>query len=85
MHAHKEIGTKNIGITFFPASFCTHTKRNSYSLCFQRERNSKYLGSISLTGTYIDDVLSINDPEFEIYPGKMYPTELDNTESITTA
>ena len=37
---------------------------------------------------YIDDVLSINNPEFENYLGKMYPTELkikDTTESTTSA
>ena len=37
---------------------------------------------------YIDDVLSINNPEFENYLGQMYPVELeikDTTESNTTA
>ena len=36
---------------FSPTSFCIHTKRISYSLCSQRERNIKHLGSISLTVT----------------------------------
>ena len=38
--------------------------------------------------TYIDDVLSINNPEFENYLGQMYPFELeikDTTESNTSA
>ena len=37
---------------------------------------------------YIDDVLSINNKDFEIYLGSMYPTELvikDTTESNTSA
>ena len=37
---------------------------------------------------YIDDVLSINNPEFENYLGQMYPVELeikDTTESNTSA
>ena len=37
---------------------------------------------------YIDDVLSINNPEFENYLGQMYPVELeikDMTESNTSA
>ena len=38
---------------FSPTSFCIHTKRISYNLCSQRERNIKHLGSISLTGTPI--------------------------------
>ena len=37
-------------LLFSPTFFCLHTKRNSHSLCFQRERNSLYLGSISITG-----------------------------------
>ena len=37
---------------------------------------------------YIDDVLSINNPEFENYLGQMYPAKLeikDITENITSA
>ena len=37
---------------------------------------------------YIDDVLSINNPEFENYLGQMYPAELeimDTTESTTSS
>ena len=44
--------------------------------------------TFSITYSYIDDVLSINNPEFENYLGQMYPAELeikDTTESITSA
>ena len=43
---------------------------------------------INLTYRYIDNSLSINNPEFENYMGQMYPTELeikDTTESTTSA
>ena len=42
----------------------------------------------NFTYRYIDDVLTINNPEFENYLGQMYPAELeirDTTESITSA
>ena len=42
----------------------------------------------NFTYRYIDDVLSINSPEFENYLGQMYPVELeikDTTESNTSA
>ena len=42
----------------------------------------------NFTYRYIDDVLSINNPEFENYLGKMYPDELkikDTTECNTSA
>ena len=42
----------------------------------------------NLTYRYIDDVLPINNPEFENYLGQMYPAELeikDTTESTTSA
>ena len=49
----------------------------------------KHLASrFNLTNRYIDDVLSINNPEFENYLGQMYPAELeikDTTESTTSA
>ena len=49
----------------------------------------KHLASrFNLTYRYIDDVLSINNPEFENYLGQMYPAELeikDITESTTSA
>ena len=42
----------------------------------------------NFTYTYIDDVLSINNPDFENYLGQMYPAELEiksMTESNTSA
>ena len=42
----------------------------------------------NFTYRYIDDVLSINNPDFENYLGQMYPAELeikDTTESNTSA
>ena len=49
----------------------------------------KHLASrFNLTYRYIDDVLSINNPEFEHYLGQMYPAELeikDTTENTTSA
>ena len=49
----------------------------------------KHLASrFNLTYRYIDDVLSINNPKFENYLGKMYPAELeikDTTKSTTFA
>ena len=49
----------------------------------------KQLGSqFNFTYRYIDDVLSINNSEFENYLGQMYPVELevkDTTESNTSA
>ena len=67
--------------------FYTHTKRNSYSLCSQLERK-KIASQFNFTYRYIDDVLSINNPNFENYLGQMYPAELeikDTTESNTSA
>ena len=49
----------------------------------------KHLASrFNLTYRYIDDVLSINNPEFEHYLGQMYPAKLeikDTTETTTSA
>ena len=49
----------------------------------------KHLASwFNFTYRYIDDVLSINNPEFKNYLGQMYPVELeikDTTESNTSA
>ena len=75
------MGTNCAPPPFLPTSFCIHTKRISCSLCSQRGKTvSIYM--------YIDDVLSINNPEFENYLGQMYPAELeikDTTESTTSA
>ena len=53
------------------------------------DRLSVLLASqFNFTYRYIDDVLSINNPDFENYLGQMYPAELeikDTTESNTSA
>ena len=43
---------------------------------------------LNFTYRYIDDILSINNPDFENYLGQMYPPELtikDTTESNTSS
>ena len=48
----------------------------------------KLASQFNFTYRYIDDVLSINNPDFENYLGQMYPAELeikDTTESNTYA
>ena len=49
----------------------------------------KHLASrFNFTYRYIDDILSINNPEFENYLGQIYPADLeikDTTESTTSA
>ena len=48
----------------------------------------KIAPQFNFTYRYIDDVLSINNPDFENYLGQMYPAELeikDTTESNTSA
>ena len=47
----------------------------------------KIASRFNFTYRYINDVLSINNPDFENYPGQMYPVELeikDTTESNTS-
>ena len=49
--------------------------------------NKKFTSQFIFTYRYIDDVLSINNPDFENYLGQMYPTELeirDTTKSNTS-
>ena len=51
-------------------------------------RKKKLASQFNFTYRYIDDVLSINNPDFENYLGQMYPAELeikDTTESNTSA
>ena len=48
----------------------------------------KLASQFNFTYRYIDDLLSINNPDFENYLGQMYPAELeinDTTESNTSA
>ena len=73
------------------SSFCIlYMKRISYisTLLFYGKETFSHLGSNRTLYRYIDDVLSINNPEFENYLGQMYPAELeikDTTESPTSA
>ena len=49
---------------------------------------TKLASQFNFTYRYIDDVLSIKNPDFENYLGQMYPAELeikDTTESNTSA
>ena len=49
---------------------------------------TKIASQFNFTYRYIDDVLSINNLDFENYLGQMYPAELeikDTTESNTSA
>ena len=51
-------------------------------------RKKKIASQFNFTYRYIDDVLSINNPDFENYLGQMYSSELeikDTTESNTSA
>ena len=51
-------------------------------------KRKKLASQFNFTYRYIDDVLSINNPDFENYLGQMYPAELeikDTTESNTSA
>ena len=56
------------------------------SLCSRLERNSISV-HINFSYRYIDDVLSINNPDFQNNLGQMYPAELeikDTTEGNTS-
>ena len=51
-------------------------------------KEKKLASQFNFTYRYIDDVLSINNPDFENYLGQMYPAELeikDTTETNTSA
>ena len=55
---------------------------------FALNREEQLASRFNDTYRYIDDVLSISNPEFENYLGQMYPVELeikDTTESNTSA
>ena len=65
-----------------------HTKRNLYSPCSVSTGKKRLASQFNFTYRYINDVLSINNSDFENYLGQMYPTELeikDTTESNTSA
>ena len=62
----------------WPTYFCTHTKRNSYSLYSRLERNSKHPRSTPYIDTSISQ--SIIQNLIVIWVRSMYPTELDDGE-----
>ena len=86
-------------VTLFGSSFYINRMSFfSYRYCFSYE--AEFIQSLLSTGRkqlasrfnftyrYIDDVLSINNQEFDNYLGQMYPVELeikDTTESNTSA
>ena len=85
---------QTVGIPMFPncAPLLADIFLYSYEADFIQSLLStgkKHLASrFNLTYRYIDDVLSINNPEFENYLGQMYPAELnikDTTRSTTSA
>ena len=66
-----------------------HSGNGSYSaIDFSFASPTLLASQFNFTYRYIDDVLSINNPDFENYLGQMYPPELeikDTTESNTSA
>ena len=67
--------------------FCNHSKRNALSPRSRPVRNCWHLISTSHY-RYIDDVFSINNPDFDKYIGHMYPPALpikDTAKSNTSA
>ena len=68
---------------FSPTSFCIYTKLNLYKLALKKLLAPRF----NLTYRYIDDLLSLNTPEFEHYLGQMYPAalEIKNTTENTTS
>ena len=62
--------------------------RSGIHTVFALNWKEKIASQFIFTYRYIDDVLSINNPDFENYLGQMYPAELeikDTTESNTSA
>ena len=62
--------------------------RSGIHTVFTLNWKEKLASQFKFTYRYIDDVLSINNPDFENYLGQMYPAELEieyTTESKTSA
>ena len=58
-----------ISLVFMTRNDCLEAE---FSLCSQSERSSKHLEPFNFTYRHIDDVLSINNSDFENYLGQMY-------------
>ena len=79
--------TSTFALYFFSTFFLYFFSTFFSSLCSLLERK-KIASQFNFTYRYIDDVLSINNPDFENYLGQIYPAELeikDTTESNTSA
>ena len=63
--------------------FAAHMKQKSLLLTVRKRLASRF----NFTYRYIDDVLSINNPEFENFLGQMYPVEFDikDTSEVNTS
>ena len=82
--SHSIIGTADKGV-FASNSFGQGPEFIQSLLSVGKKRLAS---QFNFTYRYIDDVLSINNPDFENYLGQMYPPELeikDTTESNTSA
>ena len=77
-----KISQQTVGIPM--GTNCARLLADIFMYSYEAEFNQSLLstGKIQLTTVfnlnyrYIDDVLSINNPEFENYLGKMFPAEL---------
>ena len=71
-----------------PSRHISVLKRSGIHTVFALNWKKKLAYQFNFTYRYIDDALSINNPDFENYLGQMYPAELeikDTTESNTSA
>ena len=83
----RTVSWSNYGyLTGVDMSMCEDTSFKIQSLLSAGKK--RLASQFNFTYRYIDDVLSINNPDFENYLGQMYPPELeikDTTESNTSA
>ena len=66
---------------------CLHSYEAEFIQSLVSTGKKQIASRFNLTYRYIDDVLKINNPEFENYLSQMYPAELeikDSTENITS-
>ena len=70
------------------ADICLYSYEAEFIQSLLSTGRKRLASQFNLTYRYIDDVLSINNPDFENYLGQMYPPELEikgTTESNTSA
>ena len=73
---------------FSPTSFCIYSYKAEFIQSLLSTGKKELASRFNLTYRYIDDVLQINNPEFENYLGHVYPAKLeikDSTKSTTSA